>query len=453
MTKTNLREIVLGILLEISKEGVPSHVALHQTLTKYQYLDKNERAFITRLTQGTLEYQLQLDYVINNFSKIKVNKMKPVIRTILRMGVYQLMYMDSVPDSAACNEAVALAEKKGFRSLKGFVNGVLRSIARGKDTLTFPDETKQPLEALSVKYAMPQWIIQMWLKHYDLPRVKAMVQASVAVSETALRVNTQKTSLEELKKSLEAQGVTVKPGNLWPFALRISGYDYLGDLDSFNDGAFIIQDESTMTTVAVADIKSEDVVIDVCAAPGGKSIHAAALTNGTVYARDLTPYKVELIQENIQRLDLKNVVPQVWDATILNKEDIQKADVVIADLPCSGLGVMGRKADIKYNMTPEAIKSLAKLQQQMLGVIWQYVKPGGRLIYSTCTVSALENEDNRAWFLENFPFEPVDLDALLPELLHSETTKEGYLQILPGAYETDGFFVAGFQRKKEGNHV
>ena len=440
------RELVLGILLEVTRDGEYSHIALRNVLNKYQYLDKKERAFITRVTEGTLEHMIEIDYIINQFSSTKVNKMKPVIRCILRSAVYQLKYMDSIPDSAVCNEAVKLAEKKGFRNLKGFVNGVLRNIARNLDTLTYPDD-------LSIQYSMPEWILNQWLKEYDKETVEAMLKDFQEDKPTTIRVNLNQISKEELRASLEKEGVHVENHPYLPYALWISGYDYLADLESFQNGAFYVQDISSMLVSHIADPKEGDNVIDVCAAPGGKSLHMADLLKGTghVEARDLTDYKVNMIEENIMRAGVNNMSAVKWDATILDEDKIETADIVIADLPCSGLGVLGKKTDLKYKTSPEIQKSLVQLQRDILKQVRQYVKAEGTLIYSTCTIHKDENMGNVHWFLENFPeFELVSIEDRLCKELKQDVIEEGCMQFLPGKHQSDGFFISKFRKVKHG---
>ena len=446
------RELILGVLLEITRDGEYSHIALRNVLSKYQYLDKKERAFITRVTEGTLEHMIEIDYIINQFSNVKVNKMKPVIRCIMRSAVYQLKYMDSVPDSAVCNEAVKLATKKGFHTLKGFVNGVLRNIARNIDKIEYPAEENY-VEYLSVKYSMPPWILEQWLAVFDKKTVACMLEDFLKEKPTTIRCNLNQCSVEELVETLQNEGVTVERHPYLPYALWISGYDYLADLMSFQTGMFYVQDISSMLVAHLANPTQGDAVIDVCAAPGGKSIHVAELLKGTgrVEARDLTDYKVSLIQENIERTQMKNMTAVKWDATVLDENAVGTADVVIADLPCSGLGVMGKKTDLKYKMTLESAKELAALQKEMLSKVQAYVKPEGTLIYSTCTIHTRENMENVNWFLNQYPeFELVPIQTLLPEELRKSVEKEGCLQFLPGVHKSDGFFIAKFRKVKHG---
>lgn len=444
----NERELVLGILLEVTRDGEHSHIALRNVLNKYQYLDKKERAFITRVTEGTLERMIELDYIINQFSKVKVNKMKPVIRNIIRSAVYQMKYMDSVPNSAACNEAVKLAVKKGFVNLKGFVNGLLRNIERNLNQISYPNENGVE-QYFSVKYSMPLWILRQWLSVYDKKTVECMLEDFLKEKDTTIRCNQNEMSKEEIRSQLEHEGVHVEEHPYLPYALKISSYNYLGELDTFQKGAFSVQDISSMLVTHLADPKEGDEIIDVCAAPGGKSLHMAEILNGTghVEARDLTDYKVGLIEENINRSGMKNISAVRQDATLLDEKSYEKADIVIADLPCSGLGVLGKKTDLKYKMTEETQKELVILQRKMLSVVKEYVKPDGILIYSTCTIHEEENMGNVHWFLEqNKEFELVPVQELLCDELKSAVMEEGCIQLLPGVHDSDGFFIAKFRK-------
>ncbi len=449
MTKgTDIRELALGILLEVSAGQEYSHIALRNVLDKYQYLEKQERAFLTRLVEGTLERRIELDYIIDQFSSVKVRKQKPVIRELLRMSVYQLKYMDSVPDSAVCNEAVKLAQKKGFRQLKGFVNGVLRNIARNLGEVKLPSE-KEPVRYLSVRYSMPEWMVKEWLTLYGREQTETMLAAFYEKAPLTIRVNKNRISPAELKKRLEARNIHVQPAPYIDGALQMDGFDYLGGLDEFREGLFQVQDVSSMLAVEIAGVKAGDRCIDVCAAPGGKSLYLAekAGETGGVDARDLTDYKAEMIRDNAERLGVTNVTVSVKDACVYDEASKEKADVLLADLPCSGLGVLSKKTDLKYRMSKEQQQELQELQRKILSTVEAYVKPGGILVYSTCTINRGENEENVRWFLSHFPYEAVSLDDCLPEELRSETTKQGYLQLLPGVHRCDGFFIAKFRKK------
>ena len=445
---TQIREIILEVLLQINRDGEHSHLAIRHALDKVQYLPRQERAFINRVCQGTIEHRIRIDYVIDRYSSVKTQKMKPVIRDILRSAVYQLLFMDGVPDSAACNEAVKLAQKKGFFNLKGFVNGVLRSVARNMDKVEYPDAETMPVAHLSILYSMPEWIVKKWLSSYSYETVEQILQAFQEKQPTSVRMNLNKATKKQIEDSLREQGVSVEEHPYLPYALEISGYNYLKALDAFRNGWIQAQDVSSMLVAEIADPKWGDYCIDVCAAPGGKSLHLADKLKGSgfVEARDVTESKVQLMQENIERTGLINMNAIVADATIFYPSSVEKADVLIADVPCSGFGVMGRKPDIRYKTSEGKQEEIVRLQRKILETVYQYVKVGGTLVYSTCTIGAEENQYNLKWFLDNYPFKLESIDEYLPDELKSRTTKAGYLQILPGIHKADGFFIAKLKR-------
>ena len=452
VNKVNLRELVLGILLEINKEGQHSHLVIRSTLEKYQYLEKQERAFLTRVCEGTLEYKLRLDYILDQYSSVPVEKMKPVIREILRSSVYQLLYMDNVPDSAVCDEAVKLARKKGFYNLTGFVNGVLRKVARDYSSIQFP-EKNQPVEYLSVLYSMPKWLVEKFLGEYGFEKTEKMLEAFLKEKPTTIRIRQHLVDKEAVLESLKRQNVTVEPAPYAENAYYIKNYDYLPALEAFRMGNIQVQDVSSMLVGEVAAPTEGDYVIDLCAAPGGKTLCIADKLKGTgrIDARDISRTKTDLIRENAIRQNFLNVVVTEKDATQLDSESFEKADILIADVPCSGLGVIGKKTDIKYSITQNGIAELVNLQRKILEQASTYVKPGGTLIYSTCTINKEENIENVRWFVENYPYELESIDDYLCEELRCDTTKEGYLQLLPGAHDCDGFFIARLKRKTEWN--
>lgn len=451
----NIRAVVLDILTEIEKEGEFSHITINNALLKYQYLDRTQRAFINRLSLGTIECRIEMDYILNQYSKTPVNKMKPLIRRIMRMAVYQIIYMENVPDSAACNEAVKLAAKRGFTGLKGFVNGVLRNISRNKDNITYPDKAKETKKYLSVKYSMPEWIIELWNTNMSYEEIEDILAGMKKDKKTYIRCNTLKGGTDYIKKILEEEGVTVTEVSGLSYAYEISGYDYLTALKSFNEGLYQIQDISSMMAGEYVKPSTDSLIVDVCAAPGGKSINAAlklaeaAYDNkdipesgiskevlkgitGRVIARDVSDYKASLIDDNVARLGIPYIDVEVHNALEFDEELEGKADIVIADLPCSGLGIMGRKPDIRYNITKEKIDDIISLQRDILKVVSRYVKTGGTLVYSTCTINRAENEDNADWICNTLGF-----------------SKDGeYRQMLPSAkVDNDGFFVAGLIKK------
>lgn len=429
----SVRELVLDILLEVNEKGQYSHLVIRDVLNKYQYLEKQERAFLTRLAEGTIEHMLEMDFIINSFSKVKVNKMKPLIRNLLRMSVYQIKYMDSIPDAAVCNEAVKLARKRGFGQLRGFVNGVLRNIARELSHLQYPDEKLEPVRFLEVTYSVPAWMVEQWIKDFGYEQTKGICESFLKECPITIRTNLTKTTPDELKVKLEAEGVTVERIDKLSYAFEISGYDYLQALDSFVEGLFYVQDISSMMVAEIAAPEKENYIIDVCAAPGGKSSHLAEKMEGTgmVEARDLTEYKVSLIEENIERHGLANMKAVQMDATVYDEASKEKADILICDLPCSGLGVMGKKTDIRYKMTTEKQKDLVQLQRHILDTVHTYVKKGGTMVYSTCTIHKDENAGNVEWFVKKYPeFEVISNE-----------------QMFPGGEYHDGFFIAKLVRK------
>ncbi len=452
----NTRETAFQVIYKVLEEGEYSHVVLRQTLLAEQDAEKRDRAFLTRLAEGTLERLLTLDYILNQVSKPPVKKMKPVIRTVLRMSVYQLLYMDSVPDSAVCNEAVKLVKAKGLQGLSGFVNGVLRNVARSKEKWTteefLPDKAKKPAKYISVRYSLPEWLCSYFIREYGFECAEKIAEGSLRNPKTTIRCNTNKISKEELKERLERQQFTVENGVYAKDALYLSGYDALEKIPEFAEGLFQVQDESSMLVAELAGLKKGDMVLDVCSAPGGKAIHAAnlleVLGGGNVIARDLTEKKTVLIKENADRLQVKNISVQTADATVLDESMTEQADVVIADLPCSGIGIMAKKPEIRYRMTQENQKELVKLQKEMLAVVHRYVKPGGILMYSTCTINKEENEEQAKEICRLYGFEPAMKDAGLPEALWQDVQEGGWLQLLPGIHECDGFFIARLKKTK-----
>lgn len=439
--ENNGREIALDVLTEVLENGAFVHVALSRALFKYQYLEKQERAFITRVTDGTIERLLPIDQALSMCSAVPVKKMKPFIRTLLRMSAYQILFMDRVPDSAVCNEAVKLAVRRKFAGLKGFVNGVLRSVSRRKEEFDF----REP----SLKYSMPQWLIDRWERDYGRETAEGMMKAFLEERGTTVRCNRGLASPDEVLGSLRAQGAEAERSPYGEDLLILQDYDYLEGLEAFAKGWIQVQDTSSYFVGRLAAPQPGSHIIDVCSAPGGKSLHLADLMKGTglVEARDLTWQKVALIEENAERAGVKNIRTEVWDALERKEESVEQADLVIADLPCSGLGIIGKKPDIKYRIGEKDLEDLAALQRDILSVVWQYVKPGGLLLYSTCTVDILENQENAAWFRERFPFDPVDISGRLGSEISEPSMKEGWIQLLPGKYPCDGFFIALFRRR------
>lgn len=450
MAQINTREIVLDILLELSGQTEYSNVLIGAALNKYDYLDSKEKAFIKRVSEGTIERRIYLDYVLDLYSKTPVTKMKPLIRELLRMSVYQLLFMEHIPAAAVCNEAVKLAKKRRFQNLQGYVNGVLRNIARGREDIALPDREKDLSAYLSVRYSMPPWLVTHFSECYGEGACEKILQAYLERGAVSVRLDERlsENEREAILASWEKDGVTVKKHPYLPYAYGLQGVSGIRSLAGYQEGRFTVQDVSSMLVAEAAGICPGDTVIDVCAAPGGKALHAAAKLNGTgeVIACDVSSHKTDKIEENLTRLGMENVSISVQDARMRDDSLVGKADVLLADVPCSGLGVIGHKQDIKYRVTKASLEEIQVLQKEIVTNVIDYIKPGGILMYSTCTMNPGENEEMAAWICETFGLEPVSMEDRLPAVIAKEAGY-GMLQLLPGVHETDGFFLAKFRKE------
>ena len=448
MTKSgnkNNREIIIEILIQVLEEGRLSHLVIRDKLEQYNFLEKQDKAFINRVSEGTIERKITIDYIIDEFSKTKVKKMKPLIRELLRMSVYQIMYMESVPDSAVCNEAVKITKKRGFSNLSGFVNGVLRNISRNKDKIHF----------YSVRYSVPEWLISSFIRDYGEDITIGMLDSMLIEDDkkVTVRINTSKAQPDNVISMLEEQGIHTVESEFADNALIISGYDNIDNIEAFRKGYIQIQDISSMLVGQISGIKENMVCIDMCAAPGGKSMHMADLLNGTgmVYSRDLTDSKVKMIEENVARCGFNNITVERQDATAYVNKDDEKADIVIADVPCSGMGVLRKKTDIKYNISEDSVKELAKISQNILKNAVKYLKKGGILIFSTCTMNRLENDKTREWLINEMGLEPADFteyldNGILDIKMNRESVKKGYVQLFMNR-DFDGFYISKFIKR------
>ena len=449
----NEREAVLDMLLSL-REGKLSHTILKDTLDSYLYLDKSSRGFIKRLYEGTIEKRLYLDFIIDGYSKTPVKKMKPIIMLLLEMAVYQLFSMDRVPDSAAINEAVKLAKKRGLAGLSGFVNGVLRNIARNKENIALPDKNKDLIKYLEIKYSTPRNVVEYLIKDYGSEEAEAILEAFEEKRPLVARATKNR---EELIKKLDAEGVRVSTDTIFPESLKILELDSLSFLESFENGDFVIQDESSQFIGKIVELPKGARVLDLCAAPGGKSLLFAEMEEvDEIISCDITESKTELIEDNVRRIGADKIRTRVNDASLYNPDFLDGFDLVICDLPCSGLGVMGRKRDIKYNVSRDKIRELAILQKKILENAVRYVKKGGRLIYSTCTMTKAENEENFTFISEFKGFSAVDFSDKIRgyvdrykdcERLVNEA-KKGFIRLFPGELGTDGFFISEFMREE-----
>ena len=450
----NEREVVLDMLLSL-REGKLSHTILKDTLDSYLYLDKSSRGFITRLYEGTIEKRLYLDYIIDGYSKTPVKKMKPIIMLLLEMAVYQIFFMDRVPDSAAINEAVKLTKKRGLTGLSGFVNGVLRNIARNKESIVLPDKNKDIITYLEIKYSTPKAVVEHFINDYGSEKAEEILAAFE--EKRPLTARATKGDREELIKKLEGEGLSISTDTIFPESVRILELDSLGFLESFEAGDFVIQDESSQFIGKIVSLPKGARVLDLCAAPGGKSLLFAEMEEvEEIISCDITESKTELIEDNVRRIGADKIRTRVNDASLYNPDFLDGFDLVICDLPCSGLGVMGRKRDIKYNVSRDKIRELAILQKKILENAVRYVKKGGRLIYSTCTMTKAENEENFTFISEFKGFSAVDFSDKIRgyvdrykdgERLVNEA-KKGFIRLIPGELGTDGFFVSEYMREE-----
>lgn len=464
--KKNSRELALDIVNEVLEENKLSHLVIRQTLDMFGYSEEDnvEKSFITRLSQGTIERKITLDYIINLYSKTKTEKMKPFIRGLLRISVYQIMFMDSIPDSAACNEAVKLAKKRGFFNLAPFVNGVLRNVSRGKADIQYPNEEKEPFKAMSVRYSIPEWLIKLLIEEQGQDVTRDILENLFEDREEdrtgsrgslSVRVNRSKNSVEEAIQCLTGEQVEVSRTALASDMLDIRNYGAVHQLKAFRQGMIQVQDISSALVGQISGVKKGNIVMDMCAAPGGKAIHFADLLagSGQVISGDVSENKVALIRENINRCGFENVKLQVWDSTVPEEKYFNSADIVLADVPCSGLGVLKHKSDIKYRLCKEDIIELANISQKILKCAVQYLKYDGTLLFSTCTMTKTENEDIRNWLLAQFDLEPVSIIPYLSDDIlnignNRETAEQGYLKLFISK-DYDGFFMAKFIKKRK----
>jgi len=446
--RTNIRELVLDCLMEVLEEGTYSHVILNNVLNKYAYLPKKDRAYYTIVFQGTLERLITIDYILDRYSRTPVAKMKPVIRNLLRSAVYQILYLEGTPDSVVVNETVKLAGKRGFKGLQGFVNGLLRNISRSKEALPWPEEDKDLTAYLSVKYSVPCWIVDKWLGVYDRESVEGILAASMSRPDTVIRIRPS-TDMTELKSRMESEGITMTPTEL-DNAYVISGFDRITDVPGMTEGKFQIQD---LSSIRVGDLiekyrdtlqkgTSDNILLnalDMCAAPGGKSLHLRDL-GYNVTSCDVSEKKLSLIRENFQRAGIMDreasdvltgdrIQLKVRDGRQFDPEMAEAYDLVLADAPCSGLGVLGRKADIKYRLEPDSLTEVAKLQSEILENAMKYVKKDGLLVFSTCTINKDENEFHR--------------DMIVSSGMYRLAYEE---QRLPGRDSGDGFYISIYTR-------
>ena len=431
------RETALNVLIACRKEDGWSNGVLKQ-YTVRDRLDRREAALATQLCYGVLQNRLKLDFYLQQLLTGKVKDLHPAVRDILHLGLYQMKMMDKIPESAAVNEAVALTKQycKKVRSAPALVNAVLRRAAT---------ETLQEPKSYVEKYSHPQALVDMLKGYVGKERLEKMLQANNAIAPMTVQVNTLKTTAAALATALEKEGVTVQPHSWMENCLVLSGTGSLEQLESFQQGLFYVQDPAAKLSVLCAQIPENAQVLDCCAAPGGKSFAAVMAMNGTgsVTSCDIHEHKIPLIQKGAARLGLENLTAQCHDGAVFNPPWESAMDVVIADVPCSGYGIIRKKPDIRYK-DPATMKELPGLQLQILTNQSRYVKPGGVLLYSTCTLVREENEGVVEQFLaknKDFTLEPLPLPAVFSK------NESGMQMLVPGEYDTDGFFIARLRKK------
>lgn len=432
------RETALNVLIACRKQGAWSNSVL-KTYAQRDRLDRRETALAARLCYGVLQNRGKLDFYLKQLLSGKLKDLHPVIRDILHLGLYQLYETDKIPESAAVNESVALAKKyvPRQRFAPGLVNAVLRNAVRRKGSLEEP-------KTLADRYSHPENLIAL-LKSYVGDRLETMLQANNEAPDTVIQVNTLRITPAELILRLESEGIAAQPHPWLKDCLILSGHGDMEQVTAFQEGLFYVQDAAARLSVLCAQLPAESRVLDCCAAPGGKSFAAAIAMGGTghITSCDIHSHKIGLIQSGAQRLGLENVQAQCRDAAAFCPQWESGMDVVIADVPCSGYGIIRKKPDIRYK-DPDTMAQLPQLQLQILCNQARYVRPGGVLLYSTCTLVRRENEGVVEKFLKTHPafsLEPLPLPEVFPE------NTSGMLALIPGMYDTDGFFICRMRRK------
>lgn len=436
MEQKTVREKVAQILTDIEKDDTYLQLALKKELDT---LEAKDKGFANELIYGTIKWRLRLDYVLDQFSKTPVKKMKPFVRQLMRMSVYQILFLDKVPASAAINEAVKIMHKRKMSNLSGFVNGVLRNIDRNKSEITYPN--------LSVYYSIPEWIITRWMKYYGEMETKAICESLSQRARVCIRINTLKTTKDKVKALLPEEGITVLEEGFLPESLYIHAPSGIHHSPSFKAGLWTVQDESAMLVGHVLGPEKGDEILDVCSAPGGKTVHLAELmqNEGHIIGADIHEHKIELIEKNAKRLGASIVEGRLQDGMLINEDWKEKFDKILLDAPCSGLGIIKRKPDIRYAKDETAIRDINNIQRKLLKNAINYLKKDGILVYSTCTLTQEENQNMVEYALSL----GLQLDAIpydMPACLKPYIKDNAYIEILPHVTDTDGFFMVRFRK-------
>lgn len=434
MDKT--REAVFQILRRSIGMGAYSNIAL-QALSR-QDLSRTDRAFATEIVYGTISRKRSLEHVISLYASIPVRKMSPQVHVLLLMGAFQILHMDRVPDSAACNTTVEMAKVHSAKS-SGFVNAVLRTIIRNRDNLKWPDSKDGWVEAMAIRHSYPDWMVQAWLDAFGPGMAEQLMAAGNSHPPLTVRTNSLRNSRDELIFLMEEDGVACGPGTVSEEAVVLRSPDGLTRLSAFTEGRFSVQDESAMLVGAVMDPQPGERILDTCCAPGGKTTHLAErmANKGSVTGWDLHGNKLGMVMESAERLGIDIIETREQDATRDVPEAWGQYDRVLVDAPCSGTGIIRRKPDIKWNRGPSDVSALVEIQKKILYNAGRYVKSGGVLVYSTCSMEGAENEGVCNWFLSQamggYPVFNVEED-------------QPFHRLYPTCPETDGFFIARFRR-------
>ena len=437
-----VRELAMQVLMEVHRDGAYANVALVRAMRAAQLTDRDRR-FLTELVYGTVKAGDTLDDMIAKYLRDGKARIKPQIREILRLGIYQIFFMDKVPASAACNTAVELAKKHGKRGADSFVNAVLRAAVREPERAAIPAGRNARLLALREQH--PFWMANRWVRLYGYERAEELCRCNNGSAPLALRVNTLRIDREGLLKTLAAAGAQARPSATVPDGIVVTSHGMLDALAPLREGLCQVQDESSMLVAHVLGAAPGMTVIDACAAPGGKTTHIAQRmeNRGKIYAFDVYEGKIARIENNARRLGIEIIEPRLLDAREIGAHYAGTADRVLIDAPCSGFGVLRRKPDARWRRKPEELGALPKLQQEILASAAAAVRPGGALVYSTCTMETAENEGVVQRFLELHPeFVLERAGAFLPV----QQTEDAMVQIFPTEDGGDGFFIARMKR-------
>ncbi|MCR1898169.1 16S rRNA (cytosine(967)-C(5))-methyltransferase RsmB [Irregularibacter muris] len=441
------REIALKVLYDVNVNNAYSNISLKNALNTSD-LSAIDRAFITQLVYGVVRNKSRIDWIISKFSKTPIKKISPWVQNILRLGIYQIVFLDKVPKSAAVNESVKLGKKYGHHKIGGYINGVLRHIIRANSGDLMPERNDE-IKYLSIIYSHPKWLVKKYIEDFGPIAAKEILEKNNLSPDITIRTNTLKISREELMELLSQEGFEVKKGKWCAEAIIVHNISNIEDSPSFKKGLFQIQDQSSMLVAHILNPLEDQLVIDTCAAPGGKTTHIAQImkNTGKVIARDIYQHKLTIVKKNVERLGITNIQLEDFDALKIDEKLFNKADRVLVDAPCSGLGIIRRKPDLKWNKNPEDIASIREMQIKILQNASNYVKKDGFLVYSTCTINPEENQDIIEGFLDsNSSFKLLPIEAIADPMKTHEEIQKGYLQIFPHVDDIDGFFICRMQR-------